>query len=300
MRRFSTLQAAFELTLAAAFWGFGFIAVVWCMSVLNAAEVTFLRFSLAFVFCIPLLGRAWRRGFVDYARRSFWPAFFLVATLIFQAWGLKYTTATKSGFITTLYVVFVPLLESMLMRRRLSGFMWACVALALLGAALIVKLDFSSVNFGDMLTFLCALFAAGQIYILGIVSPGVRQPFVFNCVQTFWCALLSAPLLWVSQVTRLPERLLAAPPKVWLGLLILALGSTLVAFYLQVRAQAKLPPTLSSLLFLLESPFALIFAVYFLSETMGPLESAGAALIFASAVMASIRENWTRKNARKT
>jgi drug/metabolite transporter (DMT)-like permease len=73
----------------------------------------------------------------------------------------------------------------------------------------------------------------------------------------------------------------------------LAFGSTVLAFFLQVKAQAFLSPTVASLLCLLESPFAMIFAAALLGETLGPLEGAGAALIFVSAAGASVIESRT-------
>jgi drug/metabolite transporter (DMT)-like permease len=78
--------------------------------------------------------------------------------------------------------------------------------------------------------------------------------------------------------------------KAVIGLLSLSLGSTTLAFYLQVRAQAHLSATVSSLLFLLESPFALIFAFLLLGESLSTMEAIGAFLIFTAAVLASLRE----------
>jgi drug/metabolite transporter (DMT)-like permease len=75
-----------------------------------------------------------------------------------------------------------------------------------------------------------------------------------------------------------------------IGLLSLTFGSTLIAFALQVRAQRVLSPSIASLIFLLESPFALIFAIYFLNESMTDLQATGALLIFFSAVGATLAE----------
>jgi drug/metabolite transporter (DMT)-like permease len=287
MPTFDQLFAIGELIVAAAFWGFGFIAVIWSLETLNFAEVTWLRFALAALVGLPFIlhaPRSVRRGIF---RLSFWPSVFLAGTLIFQSWGLKYTTATKSGFITTLYVVFVPLLESLLTGRRLPPLLWACVVMAFAGTALIVEVRFDEINIGDILTLVCAFFATFQIYSLGAVSPRVSQPFLFNASQSVWGAALIFPLVVNSNYWQDVSKVREWPLTVWLGVGSLAFGSTLLAFYLQIRAQAKLSATVSSLLFLLESPFAMLFSIALLGEKPGLGHGLGAFLIFVSAALAS-------------
>lgn len=288
MRRYEHIQAIVELIIAAAFWGFGFIAVVWTLKGLNFAELTWLRFALAGMVGLPFLLGCSREELNQIFRLSFWPSVFLMGTLIFQSWGLNYTTATKSGFITTLYVVFVPILESFMMKHRLPWTLWACVLLALVGTGLFVDVSLSQINLGDVLTLICAFFASGQIYILSVVSPQVRRPFVFNVSQSVWGSVLLFPLILNSTYWSEPAKVLSWPPEVYWGIASLAFGSTVLAFYLQIRAQAKLSPTISSLLFLLESPFAMIFSITLLGETLSSREAIGAGMIFISAVGASM------------
>src|SRR3974390_2579111 len=92
--------AVLELLLAAALWGFGFVAAIWAMGEVGPFALTFLRFALAILVTSPWLFSA--RGRRDVKRMSkwaLWPGFILAATLIIQTWGLKYTTAAKAGFI---------------------------------------------------------------------------------------------------------------------------------------------------------------------------------------------------------
>src|SRR5262249_49308842 len=157
-------------------------------------ELLFLRFLLASLLGLPLVFYRWgtysmRRKF----KLSFLPAASLIGLLILQTWGLKYTTPTKSGFITTLYVVFVPLMEAAIARRRIQPMIWLCVLTALVGTGLIVDIGVSPLNLGDALTFASALIATLQIYWVGSVSPLVSQPFVFNIYQCFWSVLMVAP-----------------------------------------------------------------------------------------------------------
>jgi drug/metabolite transporter (DMT)-like permease len=284
-----------ELLIASAFWGFGFVGARWVLEALNANEVTLVRFAVAAAIGLPFtLTHGARLVWRQNLKWSLVPAIFLLGTLIFQTWGLNYTTSTKSGFITTLYVVFVPLLEASLSKAKMPRLLWFCVAGALLGTALIVDFGFTDMNYGDFLTLICALLATAQIYWLGIVSPKVTQPFAFNIYQAFWATLLCIPLV---DLRSLEVKLLGFSswsPHVWIGLTSLALGSTLIAFFLQVRAQRRLPPTVSSLIFLLESPFALVFSVWLLSESFHGREAVGAVLIFVSAMAATLIESRQR------
>lgn len=280
--------AVIEMLLATAGWGFGFVATIWALRAVDAFELTLIRFALAGLLGLPFVILAFRKGEGGkLASLSFVPGVFLTGTLVLQTWGLQFTSPTKSAFITTLYVVFVPLVEIVHLKKPMGWKIWACVSLALIGTALIVDLGFSALNFGDVLTFLCALCATGQIYWMGQVSRRISRPFAFNILQTIWSIPLILPLVNLSVVAHKVANVANWPREALAGTLFLAIASTMIAFFLQVRAQAKLSATVSSLLFLLESPFALIFSILFLSKSLTLMESAGAVLIFASAIWAT-------------
>ena len=289
MKNSIRLTASAELLIAAAFWGFGFIGTVWALKLLSPLHVIFLRFFLAGLIGLAFLfSKKRRQAITQNLALSFWPALLLVGTLLFQTWGLLFTTATKSGFITTLYVVIVPVFESAFRRRNLPLSLWLCVGAALIGTGMIVDIGFAEFNKGDLLTLICAFLAAAQIYLIGILSPRVRAPFVFNIMQAWWAVLICLPLLYFDPLRSEMLSVEFWPTLPLIGLLTLAFGSTVIAFYLQVRAQAHLSATVSSLFFLLESPYALLFAMLLLGETLGWLEAWGAALIFFSAVAANL------------
>lgn len=288
--------ASIELLLASGLWGFGFIATRWVLEVLGPMELTVARFSIAGCIGLPLvLIKTGRGQWRHYAKLGFAPALFMLLMLVFQTWGMQYTTATKSGFITTLYVVFVPLIEIFLGGQRFSRWLWLSVGMALVGTALIVNLGLGALNVGDFLTVLCAICAAGQIYVLGLYSGRVQRAFVFIFYQCYWSLLMAAPTVSWSSMTEKLSRGWDLPDRFWVGLLMLAIGSTIVAFSLQVRAQRFLSPTVASLICLLESPIAMFFALYFLDESLSVTEWAGACLIFIAALMATLIEARTQK-----
>ena len=101
--------------IAGALWGFGFIATVWAMTAFTPVEVLVYRFTVAVVVgeIIYLIARGPTRCSVkEELMRAFPAGFLLSGLMIMQTIGLKYTNATKSSFITSLYVIFVPLFNT--------------------------------------------------------------------------------------------------------------------------------------------------------------------------------------------
>jgi len=207
------------------------------------------------------------------------PGVFIWLTLFLQTWGLQYTTATNSTFITTLYVVLVPLMHSIFGKEKLGWKHWTCVGLALFGTGLIVQVqNVKSLNAGDLLTLLCSIFAAIHILVIGQRAMKTKDDFAFNTFQSFWVAGFSLLLFPFSANWNLT----ALTTEGWIGLLALGFGSSLLAFYFQIRAQKVLSPSVSSLLFLLESPISCVFAYILLRETLNLYQWIGAILILVA------------------
>jgi drug/metabolite transporter (DMT)-like permease len=285
MAKYTDQTATIELVFAGMLWGFGFIATLWALHDIGPFTLTPLRFLLAAGVSLPLIlfHPSWRRHLnIGQARLAFWPGFFLFLTLTFQTWGLKFTTATKSGFITTLYILFVPILERLILKRHLHRFHWLFVASAMAGTALICQFQLGNWNVGDGLTLLCAFAASFQILWFGLIADRIESVVTFNFWQTLWAFALAAPLMLFESGPWLPHSNFA-----WAGLLLLAFGSTLIAFALQIRAQRVLSPSVASLLFLLESPFATLFAIAILNERLDVTQWVGAGLILFSGAAAS-------------
>lgn len=276
-----------ELLVATLFWGFGFTATVWCLDFLDSTSIIVYRFAIAsavgalFIFKIPWM------ELKREAKLAIWAAVFLTLTLILQTEGLKSTTATKSAFITTLYVVIVPLISHLLRYERVSPWHLLFVVGALLGTAMIVELRLEKWALGDTYTFLNAVAAALHIVYVGRISHRSKHSFALNVFQSFWIMLMCLPLM-MSQADR--WHLSTLSTRGWVGLLSLGFGSSLLAFYFQFKAQKKLSTSLSSLLFLLESPFSFLFAMYFLGEKLSAVQVGGAGLILASCVGATLLE----------
>lgn len=286
------LKPLIELLVAAIFWGFGFIAAIWSLEKMSPGALVFYRFMGAFLvgsFILFLMGKKFPQFLIE-LRLAIVPGLFMAATLVIQNLGLKLTTATNSAFITSLYVVWVPLLAAVIIKSKVKKSQWLFVALALLGTALMIKTDFVFKDAGplfapgDLITLICSLFAAGHILTIDKVAVKSKDHFAFNvaqCAVSGVAALTLFPLEsnWSLHFTGF---------KPWFGLFALALGSSLIAFWLQIRAQKKLNPTVASILFLLESPFSAFFAFWLLQESMNLQQFTGAGLIMLAGILSIV------------
>ncbi len=287
------LRAFIELFIASIIWGFGFTASIWALNSIDPISMSVVRFAVAFVAGLIFYGlfrlATHQKEKINHRSHLYYsilPGFFLAMTIGLQTWGLELTSATNSGFITTLYVVLVPLIQKFFFKRKIQRLHFLWVFIALLGTALMIQFHLSSFNNGDILTFVCAIFAAFHIIWIGRVQVHIQSAFLFNCYQSLWAAFGSL-LLWPTygSLYLKPFGTLSI-----IGLLAVTFGSTLLAFALQVRAQKVLTPSVSSMIYLLESPFAALFAVILLNEVISPLQLVGGVLIFFSAVGATITE----------
>ncbi|MGN0719292.1 MAG: DMT family transporter [Anaerovoracaceae bacterium] len=209
-------------------------------------------------------------------------ALFVASSL--QQFGVSYTTAGKAGFITTLYVVFVPIL-SLLLRKKVRPIMWICVALGAVGLYLLCMTDASfSLQFGDMLVLLCAVAFAVHILVIDHFSPkadGVK----ISCVQFLVSGVLGIICMFIFETPDLGNILAC-----WLPILYAGVLSCGVAYTLQVVAQADADPTAASLILCLESVFAVISGAILLHESMSPRELMGCAVIFAAVIISNLPE----------
>jgi drug/metabolite transporter (DMT)-like permease len=282
------MQAALELGSAGAIWGFGFVVTIWILPFIGPLWISVLRFGLsaALVATAALLVPKLRARFtLDDARNAVLPGFALAAMMVLQTWGLRFTSATSSGFITTLYVVLVPMLQAIFFGKRIGMGTFLLILLALVGTALIAKLHLGAFNLGDLLTLGCALVAAIHILVIDRFAAKARSPLSLNTFQSLWGALLCLPFAVAFE--SFPS--LSSPAIAWAGVAYLTVISTMIAFLIQIRAQRLLAPVTASLLFLLESPFSAVFARYFLGDQLLPSQWFGGGLILVSATLCIVR-----------
>jgi len=217
---------------------------------------------------------------------------FLWAGYEFQTSGLKLTTPSKSGFVTGLSVVLVPVFLAIFWRKRLKTWTWIGVFAALVGLYLLTVpasdghaalLNLQGINFGDVLTLGCAITFGFQIIFVGIATR--RHPFEqIAMLQAVICAILMALTLpfagnlyalWSTRV-------------IW-AILVTGLLCTAAAFTIQAWAQQFTSPTYTALIFALEPVFAWMTSLVFLGEHLGYRAGLGAVMILTGIVVAELK-----------
>lgn len=276
------------LLIATAIWGFGFIAVRWTFETLDPYWSNALRFGLAGLFSLPLL--IVKKSFTrpnNILKKSFISSVLLLGVLLFQTIGLSQTTVAKSGFITTLYALFIPITTMFVFKKQYRPSFWFLILMALMGMALMCNLEMNDINRGDLFTLVCSFCAAFHIIYVGLVANQIESPIEFNFLQNFFVGVLSIPIaLIVSGPVNLG--MVLGNSTVIKGLLFLSIISSMISFTIQVVAQRKIPDHITGLLFLMESPFAALFGFLIFGETLNVMNLVGAVLIILAVVLVPI------------
>ena len=284
--------AIVELTTAGIIWGASFTMVRWALADFSASTLLFWRLLLAFVAGEAIHyftnRKLFRSSFSD-SKLSMPAGIFLGLSLIFQTYALNYTTATNSGFITSLYVVLIPILGALFFKQSFKAHHVLLSLLAFAGMGFLLNLESLEIRRGELLTLVAAFTAAFQIILVGRAARHAKSAFRFNTYQTFWSLAVIIPFLVLEvRIKALQVWPTNISQRSLLAMLGLAVFVSLLAFYLQIRAQRVLSTTTSSMLCLLEGPFAFFFAAIFLSESLNGYQFFGASIILLSCFLSII------------
>ena len=208
-------------------------------------------------------------------------AVFTVASLL-QQFAVTHTSVTHVGFLTGLYVLFVPMLSAAMLRQPPGPLVLLAALLALAGTWLIGG-GLDGLNGGDLLAIGCAVGFAAQILLLDRVIAHTRRPVLAVVFQSAFCAACTLPVALGTETISL-----AAIPSVLPALLFAGIFSGGVAFLLQAIGQTATAPSVAAILLMSESLFAAVFAVALLGERLTGQAWLGCGLLFASLLLAQI------------
>ncbi len=276
------------LLLASAIWGFAFVAQRLGMDHMGPFYFNAIRFAMGALVLMPVLffglpGQKPAPLIVGQRKHLLWGGV-LAGCLIFggsafQQFGVVHTTAGKAGFITGLYVVFVPLLGllgGMKTRREI----WLGAGLAAIGLYLLSGKGWAGIALGDGLVLIGTLFWAGHVLAVGWLASRVN-PIALAVLQFLVCSLLST-IGAIAFEDLLPGAIKgAAIPLLYAGLL-----SVGVAYTIQIVAQQKAHPAHAALILSMEGIFAALGGWIILSENLTPRGMLGCALMLGGIILA--------------
>ena len=213
-----------------------------------------------------------------------------------QQFGMYFDTdAGKAGFITTLYVVIVPVL-GLFLKRKVKPVVWGCIALAVVGFYLLTMAGSGagfSLAMGDFFVLLCAFVFAVHILVVDHFiekCDGIK----LSSIQFLTTGIISLILMAIFEEPVMADIIGCAGAILYCGVL-----SSGVAYTLQVLGQKDAEPATASLILSLESVFAVIFGALILHESMTTLELIGCVVIFVAVLIPQLpsKEERAQKSA---
>lgn len=284
------LSGVIALSGATVIWGSAFIAQSVGMDKIGPFTFQAVRCFLAVVFLFPASalfskGKPFWKSWADPAlwRSGVICGLALFAASSLQQIGLVYTDAGKAGFLTAMYIVFVPFLGLFLGQRPGRNALLSLIP-AIVGLYLLSCTSVSGINKGDVLLLLCAVAFSVQILLIDRHCAGL-DGLKLNCIQALVAAVLSVP--WALLTETVDASRIAS---CWLPLGYAGILSMGVAYTLQIVGQKRVAPSAAALLMSLESVFAALFGWLLLHETMTRAEVLGCLLVFAAVVISQLPE----------
>ncbi len=279
------LLAAGLLVLITLLWGSAFVAQKTAMDSMGPLTFAAIRYAIAAVCVVPLALWELRDGRLNAVTGRDWGSIGAIAIFFFlgvwlQQAGLTMTTVTNSGFLTSLYVLFVPLLAIVVLKLVPHPIVWLGMPMALLGVYLLNGARLDGINPGDLLVIGSAVAWAFQILLIGVVSKRTGLPITISVICFAATALLSTAGAFASETPSLD-----GISEGWIEILYTAVLSTAFAFTLQAVAQQYVPPANAAIILSAEGLFAAIGGAILLSERLNLIGYTGAALIFFAIVM---------------
>ncbi len=292
------------LLLCAIIWGFAFSAQRTASGHLSAISFNGLRFFLAVgvllvtVFAFDFVKKKKGIAIIGWNKDTLiggaicGVALFIANNL--QQYGVSLTSVGKASFITTLYIVIVPVL-ALLMRRRPSIICRFAILVAVVGFYLMCMTENLSVTTGDFMVLLCAFVFSFQILFIDIYAQHA-DPVKLTFVQFLVAAIISVPAMAIDGFPAAADINASIISVLYVGIL-----SAGVAFTLQTAGQQRTEPAIATLLMSLESVFGLIGGVIILYESPTVRELAGCLLVFIAVFMAqlNIPKTFLQANNRK-
>jgi drug/metabolite transporter (DMT)-like permease len=261
-------------------WGFAFVAQKTAMDSMGPLTFSAIRYALASLCVLPLVLWELRGGKARLVSGRDWRVIGLIAVFFFlgvylQQAGLTMTTVTNSGFLTSLYVLFVPLLAVVILKLAPHPIVWLGMPMALIGVYLLNGARIDSLNLGDVLVIGSAVAWAFQVLLIGIVSKRTGLPITISVICFAATAIFSTRGAFAVETPSL-----SGIGEGWIEILYSAILSTAVAFTLQAVAQQYVPPSNAAIILSGEGIFAAIGGALLLNERLSVIGYMGAALIF--------------------
>lgn len=284
-------RAAKPMLFAAAFiWGSSFFIMKNALDAIPVQYLLAIRFTMGALLLALVCWKRWKNVTKDYLWRGAIIGGCLYLAYSIQTYGLALTTPSKNAFLTAVYCVIVPFLYWLFVWVKPDRYNILAAALCVGGVGLVSLSGDLSVNLGDALTLLCAIFYAAHIVAVAKVSP--RKDIYLLTVFQFAFAALYA---WIggALTESFPTQALA-DPQVILPLCYLGVMATTVALLFQNVGQVNSDPASAAVILSLESVFGVLCSVVFADDTVSVRMAVGFVMIFVAVVCSETKFSFLR------
>ena len=269
------IQAEIYLLGIVIIWGSTFAIIKGSLNQIMPFTFLAYRFFLAAFVLYVIFWKRLRNIDKIILKKGFLIGIFLFLGYTFQTVGLKYTTATKAGFITGLSVVLVPIISYFFIKEKIYRNSVIGVIFAIIGLWFLNYNNSFNFNLGDFLVLLCAVSFALHIISVGLYTKKLDYVLlvIVQLATVFVLSLLMA--LFFER----PEIHLTYSSHVWWAIILTGVFATALAFYMQNRFQRYSTATKTAIIFSGEPIFAAVFAYFLLGEKVGLIAWIGGLLI---------------------
>lgn len=278
------IRAVFILLLTAAIWGFAFVAQRVGMDHVGAFTFNGIRFALGSISLLPVIYFFDRKekseneeldaDFKTTLKAGMMAGSVLFLAASFQQVGLIYTTAGKAGFITSLYIVLVPIL-GIFLKQKTHVTTWIGAITAAVGLYFLSINEDFTIQFGDLLQTIGAFFWASHILLIDRFVKNV-DAIKLSSAQFATCSVLSLITAFIFEDVNLAGIVDALVPLLYGGIM-----SAGVAYTLQAVGQKHAKPSHAAIALSMEAVFAALGGMLLLNETLPLRGYLGCALMLA-------------------
>lgn len=293
-----TFRSSILLFLAALIWGVAFVAQSVGMDYMGPFSFCGGRFLMGSAVLAPIVAvrriqdqrkQVERAGFRITITGGVCCGLALCTATLLQQFGIRYTTVGKAGFITTLYIIIVPI-AGLFLKKRVPGKVWIGAVIAAFGMYLLCMSEKLALSKGDLYVFICALVFSVHILVIDHFSPkadGVE----LSCIQFLTAGVISSIGAVILEQPSIGNFVAGIVPLLYAGIL-----SSGVAYTLQVIGQKDMDPTVASLILSLESVISMLAGWVILGQKLSPRELLGCVLVFAAVILVQLPD-FKRKKA---
>jgi drug/metabolite transporter (DMT)-like permease len=280
MKKITSSFAFIGLIVATAIWGSTFFVIKDTVANIHPVTLVAYRFALAAaIFALIVFLR--KEKFWNHAKHGFILGIFVWVIYLFQTLGLQYTTASNSGFITGLFIVFVPLFGLLFFKRKPKLMQLIALGIALVGLWFLTG-GLQGINVGDLLTLVTAIAIGLNILVIDKFVKEKKSVAVLSFQQFLTTAVLSFATAFLFQIPLVIDQQAIFP------IVYLAIFGSAIAQGLQLLCQRHLKALTSSLLLSTEPIFAAVFAWTLGNETFIPVSAVGGLFIVLAIFVSEI------------